>query len=66
MLADGRKQEFDSNGKLVRILAAGEMVKKAKSDIVRYVPSLPNGVAVIKRIFNQCLEDAATITSRLD
>ncbi len=55
-LQDGRKQEFDANGKLVRVLATGEMVKKAKSDIVRFVPSLPERVATIKRIFKMCVD----------
>lgn len=51
-LPDGQKEEYDPAGKLVRILPAGETVKKAKSDIVRYVPSTPDRVAVVRRIFD--------------
>lgn len=52
-LADGRKQELGPDGNLVRILDAGESMKKAKSDTVRYVPSAPERVAIIQRIFEQ-------------
>jgi len=55
-LPDGSKQEFSPEGKLVRILGTDETVKKAKSDIVRYVPSTPERVAVVHRIFRQCRE----------
>ena len=54
-LADGRKQEFGPDGKLVRMLEANETVKKAKSDIVAFVPSTPERVAVIRRMFEQCV-----------
>jgi DNA invertase Pin-like site-specific DNA recombinase len=53
-LPDGRKQEYGPDGKLIRVLAADETVKKAKSDVVRYIPSAPDRVAVVKRIFEQC------------
>ena len=36
---------------MVRILEKGEFVKKAKSDIVRLVPSDPERVETVKRIF---------------
>jgi DNA invertase Pin-like site-specific DNA recombinase len=52
-LPDGRKQEFSPEGKLVRVLESGETVKKARSDIVRYVPSTPERIAVVRRIFEQ-------------
>jgi len=55
-LPDGRKQEFDAQGRLARVLAPGETVKKAKSDIVRYVPSTPQRVAVVRRVFAQCAQ----------
>ena len=54
-LPDGRKQEFGPDGKLIRILNTGETVKKAKSDIVRFVPSSPDRVAVVRRIYEQCI-----------
>ena len=55
-LPDGRKQEFSPEGKLVRVLDPAETIKKAKSDIIRYVPSAPDRVATIQRIFAQCCE----------
>jgi len=50
-MADGRKQEVGPDGKLVRILEKNETIKKAKSDIVRLVPSTPERVETIQRIF---------------
>jgi DNA invertase Pin-like site-specific DNA recombinase len=55
-LTDGRKQEFGPDGKLVRVLETNETVKKAKSDIVVFVLSTPERVAVVRRIFEQCVE----------
>jgi len=40
-MTDGSKQEFGPDGKLLRVIEAGVNIKKAKSDIIRYVPSLP-------------------------
>ena len=51
-MLDGRKQEFDPDGKLVRVLESNERVKKAKSDIIKYVPSTPERVETIQRIFS--------------
>ena len=50
-LSDGRKEEYDGDGRLVRVLPPGESLKKTKSDVICYVPSTPDRVAVIKRIF---------------
>ena len=55
-LPDLRKQEFNPEGKLVRVLDTNETVKKAKSDIVRYVCSTPDRVAVVQRIYAQCCD----------
>lgn len=55
-LADGSKQEFGSDGKLIRVLPRGETVKKAKSDTARFVPSSPDRIGVVKRIFDWCIE----------
>jgi DNA invertase Pin-like site-specific DNA recombinase len=55
-LSDGRKEEYDSAGRLVRVLPRGEMVKKAKSDIVRYVVSTADRMAVVKRVFELAIE----------
>ena len=51
----GRKKEFDSNGKLLRVLNPGEIIRKSKSDICRFVPSTPDRVATVKRIFKQSI-----------
>lgn len=55
-MPDGSKQEFDSNGKLLRVIEPGVNIKKAKSDIIRYVLSTPDRVAVMKRIFDLCVQ----------
>jgi hypothetical protein len=55
-LPDGRKEEFSPEGRLVRVLAPGETVKKVKSDLVRYVRSTPQRVAVVRRVFAQCAQ----------
>lgn len=55
-LPDGSKQEFDANGRFVRVLASNEAPGKAKSDIVRYIPGDPNHVDVVKRIFRLYIE----------
>ena len=52
---DGSKQEFDPDGKLVRVIASDIYVAKSKGDIVRYVPSTPDRVAAIRRIFDLCV-----------
>ncbi len=67
-MADGRKQEFGPDGKLVRILEKSEFVKKAKSDIVRLVPSDPERVKTVQRIFSLYLSGrgAAHIASILN
>jgi len=55
-LPDGSKQEFGPDGKLLRVIDAGVNIKKAKSDIIRYVPSLLERVATIHRIFDLCIQ----------
>jgi DNA invertase Pin-like site-specific DNA recombinase len=55
-LSDGRKKEYDAAGKLVRVLLPAETIKKAKSDIVLYVPSTTERVAVVRRIFDLARE----------
>jgi len=55
-LPDGRKQEFGPDGALIRVLDPGESVKKAKSDIVRYVPGAPDRVEVVRRMFAWCID----------
>lgn len=55
-LPDGSKQEFGPDGKLLRVIDAGVNIKKAKSDIIRLVPSTKDRVDTIKRIYRMCLE----------
>lgn len=55
-LPDGSKHELGPDGSLLRTLAPGEMVKKAKSDLVLYVPSTPERVAIVRRIFQSCAD----------
>jgi DNA invertase Pin-like site-specific DNA recombinase len=52
-LSDGRKEEYSPEGRLVRVLPPGESFKKTRSDLLRYVPSTPERVAIVKRIFEQ-------------
>jgi len=55
-MPDGSKQEFDSNGKLLRVIEPGVNSKKAKSDIIRYVLSTPDRVAVMRRLYEMCVQ----------
>ncbi|MFV0442545.1 MAG: recombinase family protein [Planctomycetaceae bacterium] len=55
-MPDGSKQEFGPDGKFLRIIEPGVNIKKAKSDIIKYVPSTPDRVAVIKRMFELCVQ----------
>lgn len=55
-LSDGNKQEFGADGKLLRAIEKGINIKKAKSDIIRYVPSTPDRVAVVRRMFDLCVQ----------
>ncbi len=55
-LPDGSKQEFTSDGKLLRVIEPGVNIKKAKSDIIRYVLSTPDRVEVMKRMFDLCVK----------
>ncbi len=54
-MPDGSKQEFGPDGKLLRVIEPGVKIKKAKRDIIRYVPSTPERVAVVRRLFDLCV-----------
>ncbi|HOD83922.1 MAG TPA: recombinase family protein [Phycisphaerae bacterium] len=54
-MPDGSRQEFSPDGKLVRVLPKGERLPKAKSDIVRLVPSLPERVRLVQQMFDWCV-----------
>ena len=55
-MPDGSKQEFGPDGKLLRVIEPGVAIKKAKSDIIRFVPSTPERVAVVRRIYELCVQ----------
>ena len=55
-LADSRKQEFDAQGKPIRLIAREERPGKTKSDVVRLVPGDPAHVGVVQEMFGRCIE----------
>jgi DNA invertase Pin-like site-specific DNA recombinase len=55
-MPDGSKQEFGPDGKLLRVIEPGVNIKKAKSDIIRYVPSTPDRVAIVRCMFDLCVQ----------
>ncbi len=55
-LPDGRKQEFDAQGRHVRLIAREERPGKTKSDVVRFVPGDPAHVAIVRETFGRCIE----------
>jgi hypothetical protein len=55
-LPDGRRQEFDAQGNPTRILGEGERARKDKGIIARLVPSSPERVAVVRRIFDRYID----------
>lgn len=67
-MPDGSKHELDPSGALIRTLAPGEGVRKARSDLLVYVPSAPDRVAVVRRAFEACAggQGFHAITSRLN
>lgn len=67
-MPDGRKEEYGPDGKMIRTLESNEMVRKAKSDIVRLVPSTTDRVRTVKRIFqlSVCGYGSQHIAARLN
>nr|WP_153558799.1 recombinase family protein [Roseimaritima sediminicola] len=55
-MPDGSKQEYDAAGKLLRVIPKGQHIKKAKSDVIRYVPSTPDRVETMRRMFKLCVK----------
>ncbi|MCC7193362.1 MAG: recombinase family protein [Phycisphaeraceae bacterium] len=54
-LCDGRRQEFDAEGRHMRFIDADvPLGKKLKSDIVRLVPGDPEHIKVVRLIFDMC------------
>lgn len=67
-MPDGSRQELAPNGKLLRVLPRGERLPKARSDIVRLVPGLPERVRTVRQMFQWCAEGTGlrTIAMRLN
>ena len=55
-LPDGRKREFDAQGRHVRFIAREERPGKTKSDVVRLVPGDPEHVEIVREMFERCIE----------
>jgi DNA invertase Pin-like site-specific DNA recombinase len=55
-LETGDKEVYDFDGRLMRLVPRGERLSASKRDIARMVPSTPERVAVIRKIFSQCVE----------
>ncbi len=52
-LESGDKEIYEPDGRLIRVLPRGERLNTSKRDIAKLVPSTPERVAIIKRIFNE-------------
>jgi DNA invertase Pin-like site-specific DNA recombinase len=55
-LESGDKEVFDLDGRLTRMVPRGERLSASKRDVARMVPSTPERIAVICRIFNNCVD----------
>ena len=55
-MPDGSKQLFDENKKLIRTLVRGESLNISKRDQAKLIPSSPERVKVVKRIFKMYAE----------
>ena len=55
-LESGDKEIYDPAGKLTRVLPRGERLNTSKRDVARLVPSTPERVRVIRRIFREYVE----------
>ncbi len=55
-LESGDKEVYDTAGKLTRIVPRGERLVSSKQDHAVLVPSTPERVAIIKRLFHECVE----------
>ena len=55
-LACGSKEIYDTAGKLTRIVPRGERLVASKQDRAILIPSTPERIATIKRIFHECVE----------
>ncbi|GIX05038.1 MAG: hypothetical protein KatS3mg114_0907 [Planctomycetaceae bacterium] len=55
-MPDGSKLEIGPDGNVIRTIASDVYVAKAKGDIVRLVPSTPDRVRAIRRMFELCVQ----------
>ena len=55
-LESGDKEVYDLDGRLTRIVPRGERLSASKRDVAKMVPSTPERIDVIRRIFSQCVE----------
>jgi DNA invertase Pin-like site-specific DNA recombinase len=55
-LESGDKEVYDLDGRLVRMVPRGERTSASGSGDARLVPSTPERIAVIRRIFTTCVE----------
>lgn len=55
-LPDGSKREIGPDGRVIRTIAGDVHVAKAKGDIVRLVPSTPERVRAVQRMFELCVQ----------
>ena len=65
-MPDGSKQMLDEKGTLVRTLARGESLSISKRDHARLVPSDPERVKVIERLFQMYAEQGKGYRSLAD
>jgi len=57
LMADRSKEVYDTDGKLLRTLPAGTKFRKAGTDLMGLVPSLPERVDAIRRIFRWYVDE---------
>jgi DNA invertase Pin-like site-specific DNA recombinase len=68
-LANGDKEVYHPKGRLVRHLQRGERLTSSKKDQVRLVPSTPERIALVRRIFRESVDEGKgfrTITNHLN
>jgi len=52
-LESGDKEVYDSEGRLTRVVPRGERLTASKRDVAKLVPSTPERVAIVRRIFDE-------------
>lgn len=67
-MENGEKQVLDPSGKVTRVLPRGERMATGDKDRIRLVPSLPERVALVRRMFKMYLEGQGfkTIANRFN